>query len=564
MGAVSLTPLRQAARGLLCLLWLSLAAPALAASPPAEASANAKSAEEQFTLGNWEQALIHYRLAYEAVPNPDYLFNMAQCEYNLGQLKEALAHYQDFLGANDSRRRSDALEMARMRIKAINLRQSVFSIYSLPAGADVRIDGPKQVSGRAPSDFRVPSGKYTITISRPAYVSQTSEVDIGIAETKSLFFQLEPIPGRLEIRTRPAGATLYVRGNRARNPYLQEVLPGSYEIYAEASDYRPRRDVVSVRPGERLSLDFKLDYVQRSGRPELIGFWTAAGALAGTTLVLARLDTHELGQPNSAASGTLAAAGGLVGGAAGLLFATAYVPDYIRDNVALFRIGAMSIGAVEGASIGVAGFHKVTAGWAGGMLGLGVGAGAGIWLDHRAPNYGRVTVILSGAGMGALAGALMSNAVEPTNAPANYDANHQALWILGGLNAGLGMGLALAYLPDQRYYGPTWKHVALVDLAAAGGAFAGAVATTINKCLTHPNADQSCHFDSDRQTARFALAGGVLGLATGLFLTRNIDRESNAPSERRDLSLLPLPSALPVQGRAGVTVVPGLAAQGRF
>jgi hypothetical protein len=545
--------------GIFFALTLLLTPAARAASPPQEASANAKSAEEQFTLGNWEQALIHYRLAYEAVPNPDYLFNMAQCEYNLGQLKEALGHYQEFLGASDSRKASGPLDMARMRIKAINLRQSVFSIYSLPAGADVRIVGPKQVSGRAPSDFRVPSGKYTITISRPAYVSQTSQVDIGIAETKSLFFQLEPIPGRLEIHTRPAGATLYVRGNRARNPYLQEVLPGSYEIYAEASDYRSRRDVVNVGPGQRLSLDFKLDYVQRSGRPELIGFWTTAGVVAGTTLVLARLD-----KPDTTASGTLVAAGGLVGGAAGLLFATAYVPDYIRDNVALFRIGAMSIGAVEGASLGTGVAHNFTGGWAGGMLGLGVGAAAGVVLDNRAPNYGRVTVIESGAAMGALAGALMSNAVEPLDAPANYDATHQSWWILGGLNVGLGVGLALAYLPDQRSYGPTWKHVALVDLAAAGGAFAGAVATTVNKCLTPLHSGPDCHFDSDRQTARFALAGGVLGLATGLFLTRNIDRESSAPSERRDLSLLPLPSALAVQGAAGVTVVPGLAAQGRF
>jgi tetratricopeptide (TPR) repeat protein len=295
-----------------CAVWLAFATPARAASPSEEATLNAKSAQEQFAAGNWEQALIHYRLAYEAVANPDYLFNMAQCEYNLGQLKEALGHYQEYLGANDARRRSEAVDMARMRIKAINLRQSVFSIYTVPAGADVRIEGPKQATGRAPSDFRVPSGKYTITVSRPAYLSQVSEVDIGIAESKSLFFQLEPIPGRLEIHTRPAGATLYVRGNRARNPYIQEVLPGSYEIYAEASDYRSRRDVVSVKPGERLTLDFKLEYVQRSGRPELIGFWTAAGAVAGTTAVLARLDN-----PKNAASGTLIAAGGLVGGAAG-------------------------------------------------------------------------------------------------------------------------------------------------------------------------------------------------------------------------------------------------------
>jgi hypothetical protein len=549
-------------RFLICLSLLALAPPAFAASAAENAGVNVKSAEEQFAAGNWEQALIHFRLAYEANPNPDYLFNMAQCEYNLGHLKEALAHYQQYLDASDGRRRTEALEMARMRIKAINLRQSVFSIYSLPVGADVRIEGPKPVSGRAPSDFRVPSGKYRVTVSMTGYFSQTNDLEIGIAETKSLFFQLNAIPGRLQIRTVPTGATLYVRGNRARNPYDQEVEPGSYEIYAEASEYQAKRDVVTVKAGQRLTLNFPLEYVQRSGRPELIGFWTAVGAVAGTTAVLARLE-----RPDTAASGTLVAAGGLVGGIVGVVFATAYVPDYIRDNVALFRIGVMSIGAVEGATIGLVAARRLsfTAGWTGGVVGLGAGALASVWLDHRAPNYGRVTVIESGAVMGALAGALMATALKPAQAPADYRGRYEPLWVLGGLNVGLGAGLALAYLPDQRGYGPRWKTVALVDLATAAGAFAGAVATTVNNCLADQGGGKGdCRFASDQRTARFTLAGGVLGLAAGWFLTRNLDRDNVAPSERRDLSLLPLPSALPVQGRDGPTVIPGLASQGRF
>jgi hypothetical protein len=546
------------ARVLLGLGLLVLATPVLAASPSESAGIHAKSAEEQFQAGNWEQALIEFRLANEAAPNPDYLFNMAQCEYNLGLLKEALAHYQEYLGTTDGRRRNEASEMARARIKAINLRQSVFSIYSLPAGADVRIEGPKQAVGRAPSDFRVPSGKYRITVSQPAYVSQTSQVDIGIAESKSLFFQLVPIPGRLQLRNLPDNANLYVRGNRARNPYDQEVDPGTYEIYAEASEYRPRREVVQIGPGQHLTLDFRLPYVQRSGRPELIGFWTVAGVVAGTTAVAARLENPG----GNSATGSLVAAGGLVGGAVGVVLATAYVPDYIRDNVALFRIGAMSVGALEGAAIGAAVLPKMsfTAGWTGGVLGLGVGAVAGIGLDDYAPNYGRVAIIESGAAIGALAGALTATAVKPLDAGKDYNKRHQPLWVLGGLNAGLAAGLALAYLPDQRSRGPSWKRVLLVDLAAAAGAFAGGVATTVNGCLGH---DDPCGFASDQRTARFALAGGAVGLAAGWFFTRNLDRNRDA-TEHHALNLLPIPSAIAVSGREGPTLIPGLTAQGQF
>jgi hypothetical protein len=549
----------------LLVLTVALGSPVHAASPAESAGIHAKSAEEQFQAGNWEQALIEFRLANEAAPNPDYLFNMAQCEYNLGLLKDALAHYQEYLGPPDARRRSEATEMARARIKAINLRQSVFSIYSLPAGADVRIEGPKQAIGRAPSDFRVPSGKYRVTVSRPAYVSQTNEVEIGIAESKSLFFQLEPIPGRLQLRNLPRAATLYVRGNRARNPYDQEVDPGSYEIYAEASEYRPRREVVQVGPGQNVNVDFRLQYVQRSGRPELIGFWAVAGVVAGTTAVAARLDKPE----QNTATGSLVAAGGLVGGAVGVVLATAYVPDYIRDNVALFRIGAMSVGAIEGAAIGAAAFPNkmsFTAAWTGGVLGLGGGALASVWLDDHAPNYGRVTIIESGAGLGALAGALTASAVRPKGVADDYRKRFDPLFVLGGLNAGLVTGLALAYLPDQRARGPSWKRVALVDLATAAGAFAGAVATTVNSCLApeNPNPNEPCSFAPNRRTAGFTLIGGAVGLTAGWLLTRNLDRNQEPVPEHHDVSLLPLPSAIPVQGRAGPTLVPGLAAQGRF
>ena len=549
-------------RLLAVILLLAVTRPALAFSAADEAAANARSAEELLSAGEPEQALIHFRLAYEAVKNPDYLFNMAQCEYQLGQLTAALDHYQQYLGASEARLRKEAVEMARLRIKAINLRQSVFSIYSIPVGADVQIEGPKRVTGRAPSDFRVPSGKYTVRVSRPAYVTQINEVEIGIAESKSLFFQLEPIPGRLQLRNLPSSATLYVSGNRARNPYDQEVEPGSYEIYAEASEHRSRREVVQVAAGQQLSLDFRLQYVQRSGRPELIAFWTAAGVVAGTTAVAARLDNRD------AASGSLVAAGGLVGGAVGVLLAAAYVPDYIRDNVALFRIGAMSIGALEGAAIGVTAFRdmRFTAGWTGGVLGLGVGALGGMWLDQYAPDYGRVTVIESGAAIGALTGALVSTAVKSYDDPKGYRRKYESLWILGGLNVGVAAGLAMAYLPDQRHRGPSWKRVALIDLSAAAGAFAGAVATTVNRCLPDPTKD--CSFASDQRTARFTLAGGAVGLVAGWFLTRNFDRAREtvpepAP-EPRELGFLPIPSAIPVQGRSGVTVIPGLSAQGRF
>ncbi|HEY4575299.1 MAG TPA: hypothetical protein VIJ26_15080, partial [Thermoanaerobaculia bacterium] len=84
------------------------------------------------------------------------------------------------------------------------------------------------------------------------------------------------------------------------------------------------------------------------------------------------------------------------------------VPSYIRDNVALFRIGNMWTGAVEGATLGILinGEPSLKAGWYGGALGLVGAAFAAVRLDDRAPNYGRVAMIQSSTALGLFAGAL--------------------------------------------------------------------------------------------------------------------------------------------------------------
>ena len=518
-----------------------------------------------FEAGNKEQALVEFQLAHEFSPKKENLFMIAQCQYHLGLLKEARANYQEFLSQPSS---GELADIARLRIDAINRRPGIVAINTVPDQVQVRIEGEGQVfTGDAPNEFRVPRGNYRITVSKVNFASQDRDIAIDVAETKPLFFKLDPIPARLKIRTVPRNATLYLRGNRTQNPYAQDVEPGNYEIYAEATDYLPRHDMVSLTPGQQLKLDFPLTYLQRSGRPELIGFWIGISALGGGMAVATRLS------PNKTGNLTLVIAGALAGGIGAGVLSAALVPAYIRDNLALFRIGAGWIGDLEGLSLGLGLTHTLSGAWVGGVAGLGVGSVAGWWLDDHAPNYGRVAMIQSGAFLGALAGVLAIPATgfalktitktdTPTAEITTTRIPRVGWGMLAGMNMGLAAGLALAYLPDQRNYGPSWQRVMLIDLAALAGGFTGAL---VQMCVS----GQSNGFCGDAaigpKMARYALGGSVIGLATGWLLTWNYDKHNDNLAQGQPAHGVPLPGVLPVQTTDGRwALVPGLVSQGQF
>jgi hypothetical protein len=121
----------------------------------------------------------------------------------------------------------------------------------------------------------------------------------------------------------------------------------------------------------------------------------------------------------------------------------------------------------------------------------------------------------------------------------------------------------MAYLPDQREYGPTWQRVIMIDLAG----FAGALfATMIEVCTRRDNvhcADSNTTLNS--RTARFSLVGAGLGLVAGWLLTMNYDRPRETRSELPPLSFIPLPGVVPVESTTGVPeLLPGLMSRGRF
>jgi len=616
---------------LIAVLLAGAARPARADDATVEARQHYETGIQLFDAREHEQALIEFTKANEIKPRPAAMFMMAQSEYLLGRLKDARAHYQAYVTEVPD---GEFAGLAHDRIESIDKRPSTFVINAVPDDVTVQIShvgmlGQSVGGGQAPNNFSVPRGRYRIDVTKPNYQGQTRIVEVDVAETKPLFFKLEPIPARLEIETVPLGATLYVNGNRARNPYRQDLSPGPVEIFAEAPDYESRAIDLSLAPGEHRAFTgdarFQLRYRQRSGRRELIAASGVLGAFLGAAAVAAAIGRDLNDQ--SVSSVLLATGGGISGAALGILLATPLVPDYIPDNRALFIIGGMWIGAAEGFGTGLVGYQIVShegtpspplcpqpcradlgdqlrAGFVGSIAGLGLGLTAGALSSRHAPTYGRGWLIQSAAAGGAISGALFQVAMkwkpygsswpvsveqfdtspDPTNhnhppekvacvpttgtlvncGVGTTSALDLAPGTLIGLNVGLAAGLLGAYLPDQSRYGPTWRRVLFVDLAAAAGAIAGGVfgcVFNVDGCLKAANPSD----EARAIEAWSALAGAGVGAIGGVLGTRHFEDEMPDGRTTGDSASAPMPvvTVAPMHDATG-GVVPSVAAMGSF
>jgi len=547
-----------------------------------------------FDARDHEQALIEFEKANELKSRPAALFMMAQCQYLLGRLKEARGNYQRYVDENPE---GEFASLARDRVEAIDKRPSTFVINAVPDDVTVQISrvgmlGQAVAGGQAPNNFSVPRGRYRIDVTKPNYQGQTRIVEVDVAETKPLFFKLEPIPARLEIETAPLAATLYVNGNRARNPYRQDVPPGPVEIFAEAPDYESRAVDLSLAPGEHRVFTgdarFKLTYRQRSGRRELIAASGVLGAFIGAAAVAAAIGRDLNDQ--SVSSVLLATGGGISGAALGVLLATPLVPDYIPDNRALFIIGAMWIGAAEGFGTAVVGYQVAThfgggsppclpepcrpdlgdqlrAGFVGSIAGLGLGLTAGALSSKHAPSYGRGWLIQSAAAGGAISGALLQigtkwkpygsdwrNTVEPHN---GQDTNHAP-----GMSAPAcsDTNVPTTSDPNQDVYNCRYPSTSALDLAP--GTLIGLNVGLLAGLIGAYAPDQS-HYGPTWQRVLFvdlaaaagAIAGGVFGC---VFNVQGCLKNPSPSDEARAVE------AWAALGGAGVGAIAGVLGTRRF
>ena len=96
-GSATRRRARAGAGWALAVLLLATAGPSRAEDPKQEAKARYTTGQSHYNLNEFQEALQDFKEAYRLFPDPVFLFNVAQCERQLGNLDEAIKFYRSYL-----------------------------------------------------------------------------------------------------------------------------------------------------------------------------------------------------------------------------------------------------------------------------------------------------------------------------------------------------------------------------------------------------------------------------------------------------------------------------------
>jgi formylglycine-generating enzyme required for sulfatase activity len=139
-------------------------------------------------------------------------------------------------------------------------------IVSTPAEANVSIDG--EFRGRTPLNIRLTPGRsHQLTLTKPGYETSSRDLSVAADSGRKLTIELMPQYGEIEVASNPAGAEVWVDGERrAATPATLTLTGVNHDIEVRRAGFATVLQKVTPRPGFPQRLEFELTALdQNSG-----------------------------------------------------------------------------------------------------------------------------------------------------------------------------------------------------------------------------------------------------------------------------------------------------------
>lgn len=182
---------------------------------------------------------------------------------------EAVRAYMDEFGKKNPKYREAAKLLAGIPASV--------GITSDPPGAKLWVDGEK--AGSLPLRLKLHAGEHHLKASLAGYQASERVVNVVPGQNATINIELAAVePGKLSIRTEPAGARVLVDGKQVGEaPLERELAPGSHELAVAYEGRIPRRQRIEVVSGKLTDVDLRLEKIPPYAFWGHVTFWSGLG-----------------------------------------------------------------------------------------------------------------------------------------------------------------------------------------------------------------------------------------------------------------------------------------------
>lgn len=478
--------------------------------------------ETLYLQGDYKGAVSELVASYCKIPSFGYtiLKDIGQAYERMLDYEKAVAYLQRFVDQmpEDAKRANacapepkEDRENVTRRIKVLRDLKSHVKIQTEPGRADVEIkrkrDGFVVRRGFGGEVFELPADTYTMVVSSRGHNTYEEELTTTIGKSDTRIVSLKPKTGRISVQVTPGDAKIYLVDGAVD----RFVGVGHWEALLDARKYTVRAErqgridlprEVEVKPDDVAQVNLTMEFQPQFGRRQLIGFSTIAGGIA-TGNILNAFD-------QSAISG----AGVIGGGAAVAVFSYLYLPD----DLALGTSNLTITSTVGGAAVGglgallFSGNDRVALPFTG--LGMVGGAAVGYYIGDRTKiKPGDAALINSAMSWGTVSGFLFAESFGP-------DRQVYAGLVLSGFGMGTIAGSVMT-----KYFEISRTHALLIDVGGVIGILGGLAIESLVYGAAAGGLDENARFtEAEREhLANFSLGGMAVGLIGAGILTRNLD-----------------------------------------
>jgi hypothetical protein len=290
--------------------WAQSAPSAPATTVPADVDTEKRQGDEAMIALRYEEALAHYRRAYEATKNPALLYNMGRAYEGLADFPKALDALEEFSEKAAPDLKARVPRLAEL-ITDVRNRVATLILGSAVAGAEIRL-GNRVLGQTKPGQtvFRVNSGPQTLAISHRDYFpfERALTLAAGKIETVDIVLASRTEQALLRVTSPVSGAAVVIDGVAIGNvPAEVPMKPGQHRIALSRDGYDRAETSVVVAAGEKKEVSVPM--AVRETITSKWWFWTGIGVVlvAGGVATYIALTTEKSPTAGTIAPGTVKA-----------------------------------------------------------------------------------------------------------------------------------------------------------------------------------------------------------------------------------------------------------------